>query len=122
MFSNIDNVAIFNDNICLCLTYSRSFLLKNRPKFEILNGFPCINCQSYLSMLIDLSMAKEATIAYTHPIISILKLMPSKVFNPVVYSCIKGYAILLLQNLAPLLILLSPTLVLYDVIYIVWAE
>ncbi len=67
-------------------------------------------------------MAEEAAIACVHPIVSILKLRPSGAFNPAAYSHIKGHTVLLLENPAPLLTLLpSPTLVLYDVIHIIWA-
>ncbi len=81
-----------------------------------------MDCQFYPPGLANLSMAEEAAIAYTHPIVSILKLRPSRAFNPVVYSHIKGHIVLLLQNLAPLLTLLPfPILALHDVICIVWA-
>ncbi len=120
--SHVDSCAISDDDICLCLTCSRSLSLGNRPKFGILNGLPYVDCQSYPPTLADLSMAEEAAIAHAHPVVSILKLRPSGAFNPASYSRIKGYAVLLPQNLAPLLtLLLSQTLTLHDVIRIVWA-
>ncbi len=122
VISDIDSCSISADNIRLCPTFCRSLLRGNRPKFRILSNFPRIKCQSYPPILADLSLAKEAAIACAHPVMSILKLRPFRVFNPATYSCIKGHAILFPQNPAPLLNLLpSPTLALHDVIHIVWA-
>ncbi len=82
-----------------------------------------MDCQLYPLALVDLSMAEEAAIARTHPIVSILKLRPCGAFNPTAYSRIKDHMVLLPQNQAPLLTLLpSPTLALRDVICIVWAR
>ncbi len=121
ILSHIDCCAISNNDIHLCLICSRSLSLGNRPKFGILNGLPRMDCQSYPPALADLSMAEEATIACAHPVVSILKLRPSRAFNPAAYSHIKGHIVLLPQNSAPLLTLLpSPTLALHDVIRIVW--
>ena len=121
VISNIDSCGISNDGICLCLTCRKSLLLGNRPKFGILNGLFCTNYQSYLPTLVDLSMAKEITIARMHPVISILKLRPSKTFNPAAYSDIKMHVVFLPQNLALLLTLLpSLILAMYNVICIVW--
>ncbi len=121
VISDVNSCSTFADNIRLCPTYCRSLLHGNRPKFGILNGLPRIECQSYPPVLADLSLAEEAAIACAHPIVSILKLRPSEAFNPAAYSCIKGHAVLLPQNPAPLLNLLpSPTLALHDVIRIVW--
>ncbi len=94
--SHVNSCAISDDNICLCLTCSRSLLLGNRPKFGILNGLLCVDCQSYPLALADLSMTEEAAIARAYPVVSILKLRPSGAFNLVVYSRIKGHAVLLL--------------------------
>ncbi len=52
--SHIDYCAIFDNDICLCLTCNRSLSLGNRPKFGILNGLPRIDCQLYPPMLADL--------------------------------------------------------------------
>ncbi len=93
--SHIDCCAISNNDICLCLTCSRSLSLGNRPKFGILNGLPRVDCQSYPPALADLSMAEEAAITRTHPVVSILKLRPSGVFNPATYSRIKDHTVLL---------------------------
>lgn len=115
VISNIDSCGISNDDIRLCLIYRKSLLLGNRPKFEIFNGLLCTDCQSYLLTLVDLSMAKKTAIACMHPVVSILKLRPSKTFNPATYSDIKRHVVFLPQNTALLLTLLpSPTLPLYD--------
>lgn len=58
-FSHIDSYAIFNDNICLCLICDKSLLFGNRPKFGILHGLPCVDCQSYLFAPADPSIAKK---------------------------------------------------------------
>lgn len=94
-FFYINSGAISDDDICLCLTYSKSFLLRNQPKFEILNGFPYVDCQSYHLLLADFSIIKEVAIACIYSIISILKLKPSEAFNLAAYSYIKGHAIFL---------------------------
>lgn len=94
--SYIDYYAISNNDICLCLTYSRLLLLKNQPKFRILNGLPYIDCQLYPPMLADLSIAKKVVIAYVPPVVFILKLKPSEVFNLIAYSRIKGHIVLFL--------------------------
>lgn len=70
----IDSYTIFDNNICLCLTCSRSFLLENQPKFGIFNGLSYVNFQSYSPTLADLSIVKEVGIARTYPIVSIFKL------------------------------------------------
>lgn len=76
---------------------------------------------SYLPSLANLSRVQEALIARAHPVVSILKLRPSEVFNPAAYICIKRYAVLLPQNLSFLLnLLFFPMLALHDVIRIVW--
>lgn len=111
--SYINSCIISDSNICLCLTYNRSFFLGNRPKFGIFHSLFCTDCQSYPLALADLSMAKEAAIACTHPFVLILKLRTSGAFNPAVYSYIKDHVVLLPQNPALLLTLLfSPTQVL----------
>ncbi len=121
VISDVDSCSISADGIRLCPTCCKSLLRGNRPKFGILNGLPHIEYQSYLSVLADLSLTKEAAIARAHPIVSILKFRPFGAFNPAAYSRIKGHAVLLPQNLAPLLNLLpSPTLALHNVIRIVW--
>ena len=123
VISNIDSCSIFEDGTYLCFTCKKLFLLRNRPKFEILNNLLYADCHSYSLALADLSMAKKATIVCAHPVIFILKIRPSKTFNLVAYSGIKGYTVLFLQNLSFLLILFPfPTLALYDVIRIVWAR
>lgn len=120
--SYINYYAISDNNLYLYLIYSRLLSLENQPKFRILNGFLRVDYQSYHPTLANLSMAEEVAIGCTHPIVSIFILMPFRAFNPVAYSCIKGYTILFLQTPAFLLtLLLSPTLVLHNVICIVWA-
>ncbi len=94
--SYIDYCAISNNDICLCLTCSRLLLLENQPKFEIFNGLPHVDCQSYPPVLADLSIAKEVVIACVHPVVFILKLRSSEVFNLIAYSYIKGHTVLFL--------------------------
>ena len=48
-FSHTDYCAISDNNICLCLTCNRSFLLGNRSKFGIFNGLSCVDCHSVVS-------------------------------------------------------------------------
>ncbi len=122
VISDVNSCSISTDDIRLCPTHYRLLLRRNKPKFGILNSLPRIECQSYPLVLADLSLAKKAVITRAHPVVSSLKLRPSEVFNLVAYSRIKGHAILLPQNPAPLLnLLFSPTLVLHDVIRIFWA-
>lgn len=117
----IDSCAIFDNNICYCLIYSNSLLLGNQLKFEIFNGFSCIEYQFYTYMLADLSIGKEAAIACLYPVVSILKLRPFRAFNPVACSSIKDYIVFFPQNLATLLTLFfSPIPALHNIIYIVW--
>ncbi len=119
-YSHINCCVISDNDIYLCLICSSLLSLDNQPKIEILNGFACMDCQSYPPVLANLFMTKKVTIACAHPVVSILKLRFSKAFNPAVYSCIKGHTVLLPQNPAPLLTLLPfPTLALYNVIRIV---
>lgn len=120
IISNINSCGISEDGIHLYFTCKKLFSLGNRPKFGILNGLPCANCQSYLLTLADLSMPKKVAIARALPIIFIFNLRPARTFNPAVYSGIKRHAIFLLQNPSPLLtFLLSPTLALHNIICIV---
>ncbi len=120
VISDVDSCSISANDIHLCPIYYRSLLCRNRPKFGILNGLPCIKHQSYLPVLADFFLVKEAAIACAYPIVSIMKLRPFEAFNPTVYSCIKGHTILFLQNPASLLNLFSSlTLALHDVIYII---
>ena len=122
VISNIHSCGISNDSICLCLICRKLLSLGNRPKFGILNGLPCTDCQSYLPALVDLSMAEKAAIACAHLFVSILKLCSSEIFNLAAYSGIKGHAVLFPQNLAPLLTLLhSLTLALHNILYNLWA-
>ncbi len=122
-FSYIDSCTISDDNIHLCLICSRSILLGNRPKFGILNGFFCVDCQSYPPVIDDFSMAEKVAIACMYWVVFILKLRPSGAFNSATYFCIKGYAVLFLQNPALLLTpLSSQTLALHNVIHIIWVE
>lgn len=58
-FSYINYYAIFDNNICLYLIYSRLFLLRNQPKFGILNSFPHGDCQLYPFALADFSIVKN---------------------------------------------------------------
>lgn len=121
VISNIDSYFIFINSTRLYTTCCRSFLHRNRPKFGIFNGFPHIEYQSYPLVLANLSLAKEAAIARAYPVVPILKLRPSEVFNPAANSRIKGYAVLFLQNPALLLnLLFSPTQALHNIICIVW--
>ncbi len=120
VISNVDSCSISTDDTRLCTTCCRSLLHGNKPKFRILNVLSHIECQSYPLVLANLSMAKEAAIARTYLVMSILKLRPSRAFNLAAYTHIKGHAVLLPPNPAPLLnLLLSPTLVLHDVIRII---
>lgn len=65
-------------------------------------------------------MTEEASIAYTHPIISILKLYTNYTFNLAIYYIIIRHIILLLLNSFLLLILLSsPEIALHDIICII---
>ena len=122
VISNIDSCGISDNSICVCLIYRKSLSLGNRPKFGILNGLLCADCQSYPPTLVDFFMAEEAAIVCMHLIVFILKLRPSGIFNLIAYSGIKEHAVFSPQNQALLLTLfLFPTLVLYDVIHIVWA-
>lgn len=120
--SNINSCGNFEGGIYLCFTCKKLLLLGNQPKFGILNGLPCIDCQSYPFVLADLFIPEKAFIAHIDPVVSILKLRPSGILNPAAYPSIKRHAVFLPQNPSLLLTFLpSPTLVLYDVIYIVWA-
>ncbi|MCJ1347504.1 hypothetical protein MMC31_005729 [Peltigera leucophlebia] len=120
--AELDCCGISDQGLRFCKQCVRFLRRNERPKFGLTNGLPRVSCQSYPPELDCLSIAEEAAIARAHPVVSILKLRPNGAFNPSAYHRIKGHAILLPQNPAPLLnILPSPTLALHDVIRIVWS-
>ncbi len=97
-------------------------LQNNRcPKYDSINKLLQASCQLYPPALDGLFMAKKAAIAYADLVTSILKLRSNRGFNPAAYYAIKEHVVLLLQNLSPLLFLLSsPEIALHDLICIVW--
>ncbi len=120
VISDVDSYSISADSICLCLICYKLLLCGKRPKFEILNGLPYIKCQFYPLILANFSMAKEVAIICAYPVVFILKLRPSRAFNPIAYTCIKNHTVLFPQNLVLLLnLLFSLTLALYNVICII---
>ncbi len=95
-FSHINYYAISDNNICFCLICSRLLLLENKPKFGIFNGFPRVDYQLYPLALANFFVVEEVAIACAHPVVFILKLRPSRDFNPTIYSCIKEHIVFLL--------------------------
>ncbi len=70
----------------------------------------------------DLTLVEEAVIAHAHPVISILKLRPAGSSLSTSYQRVCDYAVVLPQNLGLLLTLLpSSSLILHDVIQVIWA-
>lgn len=120
VISNINSYSISANGIYFYLIYYKLLLYRNKPKFRILNSHFYIECQFYLYVLANFSLAKKVVITYTFLVVFILKLRLFGVLNLIVYTCIKGYIILFPQNLALLLnSLFSPNLVLYNIICIV---
>lgn len=70
--------------------------------------------QFYLSPLLDLTIAEKTVIAKAHLVLKILKLKPNGKNNLLAYSRIQGHAVVLPQNLRPLLELLSSSSVVIE--------
>lgn len=80
-------------------------------------------CQKYSDIFSNLTPVKEAFIAYTHLIISVIKLRPSKTGSTASCHRIWGHIIILSQNLGPLLTILpSSHLALHNMICMAWVS
>lgn len=112
--------AISKSTLRLCKKYIQLLSHVERSKFGFKNGLLKLCCQSYSAALEGYSITKEAAIAHAHLVVSIFKLKPNSAFYPAIYNRIKGHAVLLSQNLTPLLnLLLSLSMKLHNVIYII---
>ena len=120
--ADLDCCAYVDGVYSFCSTCFNSVLKLKLPKFGAANVVNTTFCQSYPKELRDLTLVEEAFIARAHPVISILKLRPSKSGAAISYQHIRGHAVVLPQNPRPLLDLLpSDDLVLHDIVRIVWA-
>ena len=119
---HLDCCACHEDAYFFCVTCFNCISKLKPPKFGAANSVNTTFCQSFPEELKDLTLAEEAFIAKAHPVVSILKLKPSKTSASVSYQRIRGHAVVLPQNPGPLLdILPSSNLVLHDILRIVWA-
>ncbi len=69
---HIDNSSHF------CNTYYGMIVKKQIPKFGFANYINVLPYQKYFDVLNDLTLVKETFIARAHPIMSIIKLKPSR--------------------------------------------
>ena len=121
--AGLDLCARIEESYSFCSTCFNSIKKLKLPKFGPSNLVNTVPCQLYPEELEGLTFVEEVFIARAHPVISILKLQPSKSSIDVSYQRVRGHAVVLPQNPRPLLDLLpSDTLVLHDVIRIVWAR
>lgn len=103
---------------CISMVHKSRF-----PKLGSINEVNTTPCHRYPAVLDDLTPVEQAVIALAHPVVSILKLRPIGGSPTTCYRGIRGHAVVLPQNPGPLLdILPSRSLVLHDVIRIVWAS
>lgn len=107
-------------NICsICLS---SLSRQTIPKFSAANLVNITLCQSYPSILQDLTPVEECLIAKCHPVGIVLKLRPGGHSSPASYHAIRGHFIVIPQDPKPLLhILPSPVLNLDNLIKVLWA-
>ena len=121
--ANLDYCRLKDDKFYFCKACYGMILQSKIPKFGSVNAVSMSTCPSYPMILKDLTSVEEAAIARAHPVISIMKLRPSGASRFISYQRIRGHAVALPQNPGPLLdILPSSSLVLHDVIRIVWAS
>ena len=131
--SAIEADVIIKDglNYCGCTDNSFQFckscygiiIEKKILKFRSANYINISPYQKYLDILSNLTPIKEAFIARTHLVISIIKLRPSGSNSSTSYYRIQGHTVVLLQNPELLFTILpSSTLAPHDVIRIAWAS
>lgn len=121
--SDLDCCAQNGDCFMFCQQCFNSISKSILPKFGSINIVNKTSYQQYPLQLTDLTPVEEAMIALARPVILILKLRPSGVSTAASYQRIRGHAVVLAPNAGPLLEMLpSSSLVLHDVIRIVWAS
>ena len=121
--ADLDWCGLKDDKFYFCKACYGMILQSKIPKFGSVNAVSMSTCQSYPMILKDLTSVEEAVIARAHPVISIMKLRTSGASRFISYQRIRGHAVVLPQNPGLLLdILPSSSLVLHDVIRIVWAS
>ena len=121
--ASLDLCACIEESYSLCGTCFNSIKKLKSPKFGLSNLVNTVPCQLYPKELEGFTSVEEVFIARAHPVILILKLHSSKSSIAVSYQWVRGHAVMFSQNPEPLLDLLSSdTLILYDVIRIVWAR
>ena len=91
----LDCCACIEDGYYFCLPCFNSIAKPKPPKLSAANAVNTIFCQSYPKELTHLTLAEEAFIAKAHPVISILKLKPSKSSVGISYQRIRGHAVVL---------------------------
>jgi hypothetical protein len=117
----LDHCAKHDGDWDLCLPCLKSLSQNTLPRFSALNRVNMTLCQNYPSVLEDLTPIEECLIAKCHPLGVIIKLRPGGRTSPLNYRALRGHFIVIPQDPEPLLeILLSPTLVLHDVIRVFW--
>jgi hypothetical protein len=105
----------------VCLLCLRFLSQNTLPKFSALNRVNMTLCQSYPSVLEDLTPVEECLIAKCHPLGIIIKLRPGGQTSPLNYRASRGHFIVIPQDPEPLLeILPSRDLALHDMVRVFW--
>ncbi len=109
----IDNSSYFY-NTCYGMIVE-----KQKPKFGSGNCINVLSYQKYPNVLSDLTPVKKAFITCTHPVMSIIKLRPSRTGSTASNHWIRDHMVVLPQNPGLLFtILFSSNLAPHDVIHI----
>lgn len=90
---DLENYGIIDKKFRFCKQRITSLQNNRCPKYGSTKKLPLASYQLYLPALDGLSMIKKAAITYAHPIFFILKLSPSRGFNPTAYHIIKRHII-----------------------------
>lgn len=122
LHGKLDECGKHGDAWDLCSICLTSLSHQTIPKFSATNLVNITLCQSYPSILQDLTPVEECLIAKCHPIGIVLKLRPGGNSSPASYRAIRGHFIVISQDPEPLLhILPSPDLNLNNLIKVLWA-
>lgn len=123
MKEGLDTCGQTGYDFCFYQSCVNNFQKIKPPQYSLVNGINIYIYRRYPIVLHDFTLVEEAVIARAHPIITIIKLRPSGASVSASYSRIREYAMVLPQQLEPLLNLLSARyLHLHDIIQVVWLE